>query len=189
VTATPGLSETCGSRPRRNGSTNAVRSRHGYLSRQNGPHAELLLKHGELGATVATPLLELGIEIGAVHLVCQLGPSRLSSPCKASSPRSMGSERSPMAPVATTRDAWINCAALIAALKRSGSARGFHRVRLTFLRSGSFAAAASEPCKEDLFEPFRPAYPYVILAEAFDAILRNAFRCWTPNHFGDWPRH
>ncbi|MGA2409497.1 MAG: helicase-related protein [Candidatus Binataceae bacterium] len=50
----------------------AVASHHGSLARAERLDAEQRLKRGELKALVATASLELGIDVGAVDLVCQI---------------------------------------------------------------------------------------------------------------------
>src|SRR5262249_54787439 len=52
-----------------------VTSHHGSLSRQRRLDAEQRLKDGRLKALVATASLELGIDIGDVDLVLQIGPT------------------------------------------------------------------------------------------------------------------
>ena len=49
---------------------------HGSLARTLRFDAESKLKQGELRAVVATASLELGIDIGTVDLVCQIGSPR-----------------------------------------------------------------------------------------------------------------
>ena len=49
---------------------------HGSLSRKLRFEAESRLKNGELKAVVATASLELGIDIGTIDLVCQIGSTR-----------------------------------------------------------------------------------------------------------------
>ena len=50
----------------------AVAAHHGSLARAERLDAEQRLKRGELKAIVATASLELGIDVGAVDLVCQI---------------------------------------------------------------------------------------------------------------------
>ncbi|HEY4137607.1 MAG TPA: DEAD/DEAH box helicase, partial [Casimicrobiaceae bacterium] len=53
-----------------------VMSHHGSMAKELRLKAEQRLKNGELKVLVATASLELGIDIGDVELVCQLGSSR-----------------------------------------------------------------------------------------------------------------
>jgi ATP-dependent Lhr-like helicase len=53
-----------------------IAAHHGSLAREHRLLAEQRLKSGELSALVATASLELGIDIGDVNLVCQLGSTR-----------------------------------------------------------------------------------------------------------------
>src|SRR5436305_1305715 len=58
----------------------AVTAHHGSLSKENRLDAESRLKNGHLKALVATASLELGIDIGHVDLVCQIGsPHRIAA--------------------------------------------------------------------------------------------------------------
>ena len=58
----------------------SVTAHHGSLSRKHRLEAEQALKSGQLKALVATASLELGIDIGHVDLVCQMGtPGSISA--------------------------------------------------------------------------------------------------------------
>ena len=154
----------------------AVLPHHGSLSRKLRLNAEERLKKGELRAVVATASLELGIDIGAVELVCQVG-----------SPRSIGvalqrigrsghwvGARPKGRLFATTRDELVECAALVRAI-RAGEmdALEIPEAPLDILAQQIAAETACREWREDeLFALVRGAYPYRNLARRdFDAIV------------------
>ena len=101
---------------------NAVLPHHGSLSRRLRLDAESRLKKGELRAVVATASLELGIDIGTVDLVCQIGSTRSIAVALQRAGRS-GHRMSAMPKArifAATRDELIECAALISAIRKGG---------------------------------------------------------------------
>ncbi len=93
----------------------SVAAHHGSLSRKLRLEAEHKLKNGELSVLVATASLELGIDIGTVDLVCQVGSTRAIAVALQRIGRS-GHWRGaiPKARIfATTRDELLECAALV----------------------------------------------------------------------------
>lgn len=154
----------------------AVLPHHGSLSRPLRLKAEQKLKNGELRVVVATASLELGIDIGTVDLVCQIG-----------SPRSIavGLQRAGRAGhwvgalpkarfFATTRDELIECAALVRAIRKGELDRlEIPSAPLDILAQQIVAASACEDLAEDdLFQLVRGAQPYENLSRAdFDAVV------------------
>ena len=99
---------------------NVVLPHHGSLSRQLRLEAESRLKQGELRAVVATASLELGIDIGTVDLVCQIGSPRSIAVALQRIGRSghwVGAKPHGRL-FATTRDELVECAALISAIRK-----------------------------------------------------------------------
>ncbi len=97
-----------------------VAAHHGSLSRARRQRVENRLRAGELRALVATASLELGIDIGPVELVCQLGSPHsiatfLQRVGRANHQRD-GVPRGIIYP--TTRDELVECAALLASVRR-----------------------------------------------------------------------
>src|SRR6059036_3719679 len=98
----------------------AVTSHHGSLSAKLRLDAEDRLKRGELKALVATASLELGIDIGSVDLVCQLGTTRsiatlLQRVGRAEHNRG-GLPKGRVFPL--SRDELVECAALLRCVRR-----------------------------------------------------------------------
>ncbi len=154
----------------------AVLPHHGSLSRRLRLVAEQRLKHGELRAVVATASLELGIDIGTVDLVCQIGSPRSLAVALQRIGRSghwVGALPKGRL-FATTRDELIECAAIVRGI-RSGELDRLEipQAPLDILAQQIVAAAACEEWQEDdLFSLGRSAYPYRALERAdFDAVL------------------
>src|SRR6185295_18362331 len=156
----------------------AVLAHHGSLSRQLRLDAEERLKSGQLRAVVATASLELGIDIGTVDLVCQIGSPRSIAVALQRIGRSGHHTDRNSIPkgriFATSRDELVECAALIHAI-RSGNLDALHIPPwpLDVLSQQIVAASACEEWREDdLFELVRSSYPYRDLPRRdFDAIL------------------
>jgi len=154
-----------------------VTSHHGSLAARLRLEAENRLKRGELKALVATASLELGIDIGSVDLVCQLGPTRsiatlLQRVGRARHQRG-GLPKGRVFPL--SRDELVECVATLRSL-RNGELDSLEipEKPLDVLAQQIVACAACEDWEEQqLFELMRSAYPYRNLTrEAFDDVLR-----------------
>jgi ATP-dependent Lhr-like helicase len=155
----------------------AVAAHHGSLSKDQRFDAEQRLKAGALRALVATASLELGIDIGAVDLVCQLGSTRSIATLLQRVGRSRhdvrGTPKGRLFPLSL--DELVEIAALVDAVRRGELERlAVPEAPLDILAQQMIAAVACEEWSEDgLFELVRGAYPYRALErEAFDAVLR-----------------
>ena len=155
---------------------NFVLPHHGSLSRALRLEAEARLKSGELRAVVATASLELGIDIGSVDLVCQIGSPRSIAVALQRVGRSghwVGAKPKGHF-FTTTRDELIECAALVRAI-RLGSLDKLEipSAPLDILAQQIVAETAARDWQEDdLYTLFRGAYPYRNLERAqFDAIV------------------
>ena len=154
-----------------------VAAHHGSLSPARRRIVEQRLRAGDLRALVATASLELGIDVGPVELVCQIG-----------SPRSIGTflqrvgranhqlEGTPAGRLyPLTRDELVECTALLAAV-RAGHLDVLEPpvAPLDVLAQQLVAevAAADEWDVDGLFDLVRRAAPYADLArEHFDEVV------------------
>src|SRR5206468_774790 len=97
-----------------------VAAHHGSLAKEHRLDAEQRLKHGQLRALVATASLELGIDIGDVDLVCQLGSPRSIASLLQRVGRSGhpvgGTPKGRLFPL--SRDELVECTALIDSVRR-----------------------------------------------------------------------
>ena len=154
-----------------------VTSHHGSLSAKLRLDAENRLKQGELKALVATSSLELGIDIGSVDLVCQIGTTRsittLLQRVGRAEHRRGGVPKGRLFPL--TRDELVECVAMIHCVKRGVLDRLLIPQKpLDVLSQQIVASAASEDWNEQaLFELVRSAYPYRNLGrQEFDQVVR-----------------
>ena len=123
----------------------AVAAHHGSLSRKLRLAAERKLKAGEMRVLVATASLELGIDIGFVDLVCQIGSPRSIAVALQRIGRA-GHWRGAIPKgriFATTRDELLECAALVRSVRsrRPRPPGDSRQRRWTFWRSRSWPRA------------------------------------------------
>jgi ATP-dependent helicase Lhr and Lhr-like helicase len=154
----------------------AVATHHGSLSRKLRLEAERKLKAGEVKALVATASLELGIDIGTVELVCQIGSPRSIAVAWQRIGRSGHWHGAiPKGRIfATTRGELIECAALVRAMHHGELDRlSIPENSLDILAQQIVAICASEDWDEDgLFALVRRAYPYRNLPRCeFDEVI------------------
>ena len=157
----------------------AVTAHHGSLSKEKRLDAEARLKGGTLKALVATASLELGIDIGHVDLVCQIGsPHRIATVLQRvgrSGHTISGTPKGRLFP--TSRDDLIECAALLRAIRAGELDRIVaHDAPLDVLTQQIVAeTACREYAEDELFALVRRAWPYRDLArEDFDAVIAMA---------------
>jgi ATP-dependent helicase Lhr and Lhr-like helicase len=138
---------------------------HGSLSREKRFEAENRLKNGELKAVVATASLELGIDIGSIDLVVQLGSPRSIAVALQRIGRSghwVGAMPEGRL-FATTRDELLECAALVRAIRGGAmDALAIPRAPLDILAQQlvAFCSADEEWDADALYAAVRTAYPY-----------------------------
>ena len=142
----------------------AVASHHGSLSRAIRQSAEERLKNGQLKAIVATASLEMGIDIGYIDLVCQIGSPRSISTflqrvgraghCLGAIPKGR------LFPL--TRDELLECLAVVRAVRKGRLDRIEIPVApLDILAQQIVAETACQDWDEEaLFHAVRRAYPY-----------------------------
>ncbi|MBA3406030.1 MAG: DEAD/DEAH box helicase, partial [Gemmatimonadaceae bacterium] len=141
-----------------------VAAHHGSLAKEVRRDAEERLKAGKLKALVATASLELGIDIGSVDLVCQLGSTRRISTFVQRVGRSghsiRGTPKGRLFPL--SRDDLIECTALVRAVKSGELDRiVMHPKPLDVLAQHIVAETAGEDWSVDeLFHLAQGAYTY-----------------------------
>ncbi len=154
-----------------------VTAHHGSMAKELRFDAESRLKNGQLKALVATASLELGIDIGDVDLVCQIGSPRSISAFLQRVGRSGhsvgGTPKGRLFPL--SRDDLVECAALLDSVRRGELDRlRIPEKPLDVLAQQIVAEVAAREWDEGkLFELYRGAYPYRALERAeFDEVVR-----------------
>jgi ATP-dependent helicase Lhr and Lhr-like helicase len=154
-----------------------VAAHHGSLSKDRRLDAEQRLKRGELKVLVATASLELGIDIGDVDLVCQIGSTRSINAFLQRVGRAGhqvgGISKGRLFPL--SRDELVECAALLDAVRRGELDRlSIPQNALDVLAQQMTAeVSAREWAEDELFKLVRGAYPYRELRrEEFDECVR-----------------
>ena len=150
---------------------------HGSLAKEQRLDAEQRLKNGALKALVATASLELGIDIGDVDLVCQLGSPRSIASFLQRVGRSGhavdGTPKGRLFPL--SRDELVECAALIDSVRRGELDRlAIPEQPLDVLAQQIVAEVAAQRMERGrALRAAAPAWPYRALPrEDFAAIVR-----------------
>jgi ATP-dependent Lhr-like helicase len=155
----------------------AVTAHHGSMAKELRLSAEQRLKRGELKALVATASLELGIDIGDVNLVCQIGSPRSIATFLQRVGRSGhaigGTPKGRLFPL--SRDDLTECVALIDSVRRGELDRLVIPDRpLDVVAQQVVAEVAAQDWPEAaLYDRLRRGWPFRSLSrEDFDAIVR-----------------
>jgi ATP-dependent helicase Lhr and Lhr-like helicase len=154
----------------------AVAAHHGSLSRTLRLDAEQRLKDGEIKILIATASLELGIDIGAVDLVCQIQTTRAISVAMQRVGRA-GHWRGAVPKgrfFALTRDDLLEQAALLRKMVAGELDRlEIPEAPIDVLMQQVVAACGAESWEEEaLFQVLRRAWPYRDLSrDSFDELL------------------
>ena len=153
-----------------------VVAHHGSLSRETRFDAEQRLKEGRVKACVATASLELGIDVGDVNLVCQIGSPRAIGVALQRVGRSghslMATPKGRVYPL--TRDELVEMAALLRAVRQGSLDKlSIPPWPLDILAQQVVAACACEEWEEEaLYGLVCRAYPYRELPrERFDQVV------------------
>ena len=164
-----------------------VMSHHGSMAKDRRLAAEQRLKNGELRVLVATASLELGIDIGDVELVCQLGsPRRIATFLQRAGRASHtigGVPKARLFPL--SRDEMVECAALLDAVARGELDRVTIPAQPLDVLAQQIVAevAAREWPEQALYAQMTRAWPYAELAyDAYLDVVRTLADGFTTRH-------
>ena len=155
----------------------AVTAHHGSMAKEQRLSAEQRLKRGELKALVATASLELGIDIGDVDLVCQLGLTaldrQLPATRRAVRPRGRRHAQGTPVPAVARRSGGMRRAARQRAPRRTRSAEHSESAAGRAGAADRRRGRAQEWPEAELYDRLRRAWPYRALSrDDFDAVVR-----------------
>ncbi|MFM1800825.1 MAG: hypothetical protein RJA81_177, partial [Planctomycetota bacterium] len=153
-----------------------VHAHHGSISLERRRQTELALKEGNLKGVISTASLEMGIDMGAVDLVCQIGsPGEVARGLQRVGRAGHGvGQISKGRFFAKTNADLLETAALIEAMSRSAvEPLSIPQNCLDMLAQQIVACVAVRPWKpRELLALFRRSYPYRNLTDqAFEAVL------------------
>ena len=142
-----------------------VAGHHGSLAKERRQVMEQRLKDGDLRCVVATASLELGIDIGSVDLVCQMGsPRRIATFLQRVGRSGHALGRVPHGALfPTSLDELIECAALVRAVERGALDRIRQPqapIEVLAQQIVAEAATADEWNEAELYRLMRRAAPY-----------------------------
>ena len=156
-----------------------VAAHHGSMARELRLKAEERLKSGSLKVMVATASLELGLDVGSIDLVVQLGSPRSIAVMLQRLGRS-GHHKAAISKgvlFAMTRDELVESTALLAAISRGhlDAVRMPEKPLDVLVQQIVAEVAAREWNEEELFEVLRKAMPYESLTrEEYEKVLHLA---------------
>jgi len=163
-----------------------VAAHHGSLSRKMRLWAEERLKKGQTRVVIATASLELGIDIGFVDLVCQIGSPRAISTCL----QRIGRAGHWVGAIpkgrlfCTTRDELVECAALIRAIHRGNLDEILIPQHPKDILAQQIIAevSAQEWPVDALYQRYTQAYPYRHLTrKSYNEIVTLLTQGWATN--------
>ena len=153
-----------------------VPAHHGSMSKERRLDAESRLKNGSLKALVATASMELGIDVGAIDLVCQIGaPHSIATFLQRVGRSGHSVTKTPKGILfPLTLDELVDCVALLDAIRQGELDRIIIPEKpLDVLAQQIVAETANrEYTEEELFALVTKAYPYHNLTrKEFDEVV------------------
>ena len=156
--------------------TGQVLAHHGSMSKERRLDAENKLKTGSLKALVATASMELGIDVGAIDLVCQIGaPHSIANFLQRVGRSGHSVTKTPKGIVfPLTLDELVDCVSIIDAVRRGELDRIIIPEKPLDVLAQQIVAetAAREYTEHELFSLVTRAYPYHNLSrKEFDEVV------------------